>query len=161
MQMKLIVEKLERLNLSIACASALVGGSPGNLNAELHGVRSMKNDKYLRLDKILGQLLEMQEAISPLVLDFKNVERVKDWLERWSNGELKIETNGKGERKVMEEKIYPALPQDISARAILKAGPTQFKELENQFGFEQLFERFEQYLAEVDKQVATRNAIAS
>jgi hypothetical protein len=164
MQMKIISDKLSTLNLSIAGAAALVGGTPGNLNAELHGIRPMRNDKFLRLDRTLTQLIEIQASVAPLALDFKNVDLVKTWLDKWESGELKITLGPnelKGERKEMEEeRIYPPLPEDISARAILKAGPSQFKELENQFGFEALFERFEAYLKEVDEAVAARNVSA-
>jgi hypothetical protein len=90
MQMQLLRTKLAQLNMSIAGAAALVGGSATALNQELNGVRPMTNDRFLKLDRDLSRLLEIAEAALPLILDLRNISRVRLWLDSWSAGELKI-----------------------------------------------------------------------
>jgi hypothetical protein len=90
MQMQVLRAKLAQLNMSIAGAAALVGGSATALNQELNGVRPMSNDKFLKLDRDLTKLLEISAAVTPLTLDLKNIVHVRAWLELWTVGDLKI-----------------------------------------------------------------------
>jgi hypothetical protein len=90
MQMEILKQKMRALDMSTACAAGLSGGSAGNLSQELAGIRPMQNAKYLRLNGDLSKLIEIQKAIEPLRLDLKNVTLVREWLDLWTAGNLKI-----------------------------------------------------------------------
>lgn len=90
MQMQILQEKIQALGISNACVAALCRRSASALGQELSGVRPMPNAKYLRLNDDLSKLIEIQKAIEPLRLDLKNVTLVREWLDLWTAGNLKI-----------------------------------------------------------------------
>jgi hypothetical protein len=83
--------KITKLDLSISSAAALIGGSAGNLNAELAGKRTMGRERFDRLNDALDTLLSMSRAIAPFTLDTRNITALRGWMALWQNGNLTIE----------------------------------------------------------------------
>jgi transcriptional regulator with XRE-family HTH domain len=149
--------RMEAIGLAASDLAKLSGISKSQASEIANGRKPHASGTEL-VDRWLAKCEELAAKARPLPIDWRSTETVRDVMTLIRTDQLKIEIEPSGEKKSMEAKIYPTLPGDITARSILRAGPTQFAELENQFGLDQLCERFEAYLKEVDERVAARNA---
>lgn len=150
-------ERMQALGLAPTDLAKLCGISQSQASQIANGRKPHASGTEL-VNRWLEKCEELAAKAHPIPVNWGNTETVRDVMTLIRTDQLKIEIEPSGEKKSMEAKIYPTLPEDITARSILRAGPAQFAELENQFGLDQLFERFEAYLKEVDERVAARNA---
>ncbi len=80
--------KLAELGLTKQVAALLIGASGTDLSRWLTGVKNFPNAEFMRLNRMLDDLLRIREVIFPLRLPLSDVSSLKVLLERYQDSGL-------------------------------------------------------------------------
>ena len=91
--------KLAELGLTKQVAALLIGASGTDMSRWFSGVKNFPNSEFLKLNRMLDDLLRIREVIFPLRLPLSDVKSLRVLLERYRDSGLDRITD----RETLEE----------------------------------------------------------